>query len=278
MNRIFFTTIAWGLLCWAGSSGGVFSSTPSPSPSSNPSPQPIERPDWAKFFEEAQVPGTIVIADERSGKNETLIFNPQRASERYTPASTFKIPHALFALEAGAIADEFDTIPWDGVDRSYPAWNSDQNLRSSMRNSVVWVYEKFADKIGPEKAREYLRQADYGNHDSSGPAPYWIDGNLRISAEEQIAFLKKLYRNQLPFTLSHQRLVKDLMIGQADRTWILRAKTGWSGEIGWWVGWVEHPEGPVFFALNIDTPHRADDLPKREGITRTILQTLQALP
>ena len=81
-----------------------------------------------------------------------------------------------------------------------------------------------------------------------------------FAAQEQIAFLRKLYHNELPFRVEHQRLVKDLMIVEAGRNWILRAKTGWEGRMGWWVGWVEWPTGPVFFALNIDTPNRMDDL------------------
>ena len=71
------------------------------------------------------------------------------------------------------------------------------------------------------------------------------------------------------------------MINEAGRDWILRAKTGWSGSIGWWVGWVESvewPQGPVFFALNIDTPNRLADLAKREDITRSILRSIGALP
>jgi beta-lactamase class D len=41
---------------------------------------------------------------------------------------------------------------------------------------------------------------------------------------------------------------------------------------------VEWPTGPVFFALNIDTPRRLDDLAKRQGITRAILRSIGALP
>jgi len=129
-----------------------------------------------------------------------------------------------------------------------------------------------------QKEREYLEKIAYGNQDPGGEQPFWIEGNLQISAKEQLDFLKKLYRNELPFRVADQRLVKDVMIVEAGREWILRAKTGWSGTIGWWVGWVEHPEGPVFFALNIDTPNRADDLPQREAITRQILTSLGALP
>ena len=68
------------------------------------------------------------------------------------------------------------------------------------------------------------------------------------------------------------------MIVEAGRNWILRAKTGWEGRMGWWVGWVEWPTGPVFFALNIDTPNRTGDLAKREQIARKILQSIDALP
>jgi beta-lactamase class D OXA-2 len=39
---------------------------------------------------------------------------------------------------------------------------------------------------------------------------------------EQIAFLRRLFRNTLPFKVEHQRLVKDLMIKQATSNWILR--------------------------------------------------------
>jgi len=147
-----------------------------------------------------------------------------------------------------------------------------------MRYSVVWVYQQFAKEIGEQNAQTYLERINYGNKMvSGGNGAYWLEGDLKISAYEQIAFLKKLYKNELPFKIAHQRLVKDIMIIEAKRNWILRAKTGWSGEIGWWVGWVEWPQGPVFFALNIDTPKKTLDLPNRELIAREILESLNAL-
>ena len=41
-----------------------------------------------------------------------------------------------------------------------------QNLRSAMRHSALWVYEKFAKAIG-EKTRSYLSRINYGNMDLS---------------------------------------------------------------------------------------------------------------
>ncbi|WP_432727528.1 class D beta-lactamase [Variovorax sp. W6] len=237
-----------------------------------------ERAEWSRYFIEAAVQGTIVVTDARRGRESTFVHDAGRAARRYSPASTFKIPHSLFALDAGVLRDEFQLIPWDGVKRSPEAWNSDQDLRSAMRNSTVWVYERFAMQIGIRREMAYLQRLKYGNAVASGSAPFWVEGDLAISALEQISFLRKLYHNQLSFRIDHQRLVKDVLINEAGKDWILRAKTGWSGKTGWWVGWIEWPTGPVFFALNIDTPNRLNDLPKRIDITRNVLRSMDALP
>jgi len=216
--------------------------------------------------------------DNRSGNDLAFVYDSQRASRRYSPASTFKIPHSLFALDAGILRDEFQLILWDGVKRSTEACNEEQNLRSAMRNSAVWVYEGFARLLGDARETAYMEKIAYGNAVVGGGTPFWVEGHLAISANEQISFLRHLYRNELPFRVEHQRLIKDVMINEAGRDWILRAKTGWSGTVGWWVGWVEWPNGPVFFAQNIDTPNRLADLSKRQEITRNILRSIKTLP
>jgi beta-lactamase class D len=148
-----------------------------------------------------------------------------------------------------------------------------------MRNSAVWVYDIFAKQLGDEKASHYLKKIAYGNADvSTAKGSYWLAGKLAISAYEQIEFLESLYKNELPFKLEHQLLVKDIMVVEAQKNWILRAKTGWQGKHGWWVGWVEWPTGPVFFALNIDTPERMKDVYKRQAIVRDVLMSIGALP
>lgn len=242
-----------------------------------------ERADWARYFEDAGVDGTIVVVDERPDSGAQWVYGESRARRRFLPASTFKLPHALIALDAGVIRDEFQVFRWDGVKRDIASWNGDQDLRSSMRNSVVWVYQRIARDIGEERERRYLERIGYGNADPSGGVDkFWLEGKLGISAEEQVAFLQRLYRNELPFRVEHQRLIKDVMIVAAGRDWILRAKTGWQArldpQVGWWVGWVERPAGPVFFALNIAMPDGSADLPKREGIARAILRSIDALP
>ena len=63
-----------------------------------------ERSDWARILDKFGAVGTMVVADERDGESVVWIHDPERAQQQFSPASTFKIPHTLFAhgvLEAG---------------------------------------------------------------------------------------------------------------------------------------------------------------------------------
>src|SRR5574344_2751373 len=120
-----------------------------------------ERSDWRKFFSEFQAKGTIVVADERQTDRVILVFDQVRSEKRYSPASTFKIPHTLFALDAGAARDEFQVFRWDGIKRSFAAHNQDQDLRSAMRNSTVWIYELFEKEIRSEEHTSELQSPDH---------------------------------------------------------------------------------------------------------------------
>jgi beta-lactamase class D len=67
--------------------------------------------------------------------------NPASAcSTRLSPASTFKIPHALAALDAGVVSGPDETFTWDGTPRAYESWRRDHTLASAMRYSVLWIF------------------------------------------------------------------------------------------------------------------------------------------
>ena len=70
-----------------------------------------ERDDWAAEFAAQDAVGTIVVFDERAPNQPAWVHNPARAAQRFSPASTFKIPHTLMALDAGAVRDEFEVFP-----------------------------------------------------------------------------------------------------------------------------------------------------------------------
>lgn len=210
-----------------------------------------EMPGWNKYFTELGIEGSFLLYDL-----EKVIYYsnaPGRCRERFIPASTFKIPNSLIALETGVLVDENEIIKWDGVKRSYDFWNKDHNLRSAIAVSAVWFYQELAKRIGPEKMQEYINKFNYGNMNIGGGIDkFWLDGELRISPLEQIDFLIRFYKNDLLISQKNIDIVKDIIIIEKTDSTILRAKTGWGKQIGWYVGYFEFNENIYFFANNID--------------------------
>jgi beta-lactamase class D len=142
---------------------------------------------------------SCVVVSENGGPPQRFNGSSADCATRLSPASTYKIPHALIGLETGAIT-ESTVEKWDGVRRpDQPKWNQDHTVLSAMRPSVLWFFQKMAPRIGAAGAHEWLERFAYGNSDTSGPiTQYWVNGRLRISPGEQLAFLSKFYGGALP--------------------------------------------------------------------------------
>ena len=228
---------------------------------------------WDKEVEEVfkkyKVEGTIVI--ESLNKKKIHIYNDKRASELFSPASTFKIPHSLIALNEGIVKKD-SVIVWDKKIREYESWNKDQILLTAFKSSCVWCYQEFASKIGVEKYKKYLKELNYGNKKIGDDVTrFWLDESLEITTFEQIKFLKRFYTNNLPFKIEDINLLKEIMIDEKNENYTIRSKTGWEGRYGWYVGYVETKDDVWFFSTNIDTKSK-DDLPKRKAITLEVLK------
>jgi beta-lactamase class D len=132
---------------------------------------------------------------------------------RVGPASTFKIPHALAALDAGVIAGADDKIAYDGAASSRESWRRDHTLASAMHHSVLWYFQRIAERLGDARERDYLRRFSYGNMDpSSGLTTFWLGQSLQITPEEQQRFLLELYAGTLPVAKSAIDVVKAIVI------------------------------------------------------------------
>jgi beta-lactamase class D len=113
-----------------------------------------------------------------------------------------------------------------------------------MQYSVVWYYQELARREGQETIQKYIDAIGYGNRDIGGSKnTFWLDGNLRISADEQIALLVRLYKGDLPFSKRNTDIVKDILIREKNDAYILRAKPGSTIQdsipIGWYIGYLE---------------------------------------
>lgn len=233
-----------------------------------------EVPEFGRVFEDAGVHGVFVLYDKMN--DQYLVHNGSRADSAFIPASTFKIFNSLVALETGAVAGEDEVIEWDGVERGWDAWDRDQTMRSAIQVSAVWFYQELARRIGFPQMQKYLRRARYGNQTLGGSIDeFWLSGGLRITPLEQVDFLARLHRNDLPFSDRSMAIVRDILILEEGEGWVLRGKTGWANDftpqVGWFVGYVERGEDVYFFACNIDI-NRPGDENARQAVARQILE------
>jgi beta-lactamase class D len=240
------------------------------------------RNDLEKHFKEIGTSGTFVLLDMK--KNRMVVVNGDRHTRGFLPASTFKIPNALIALETGVVQDADNPVfKWDGVKREFEQWNKDHTLRTGFKASAVWQFQEIARQIGETRMRVYVSQFGYGNRNIGGSAPdaFWLEGALRISALQQIEFLERFYIGKLPVNPKNVEIVKDIMFVEKNGDATLRGKTGWipSGDdkIGWFVGWVERGGDAYIFALNLD-PNEERHVAARVTIAKAILAALGALP
>lgn len=243
--------------------------------------------DAASLFQAAGTEGTLLIYDAR--RDRLHAYNPDRAARGYVPASTFKIFNSLIGLETGAVQDvDNDRLPWGGRVHKVggkavlpAACNADVPLRVAFPNSCVPIYQELARRVGLAPYQRYFAAARYGNQDLSGPIDqFWLSGKLRVTAYDQIDFLRQVVAETLPFSPRTYAQVKSIMINESTPDYTVRGKTGWadnvSPDVGWWIGWVERGGDPYIFAINLDIT-KPEHAKARLDITRGALKRLGML-
>jgi beta-lactamase class D len=225
----------------------------------NVAPQRSEiREALAKHFTDAGTVGTFV--GYKVDDYLVIASDKDRSGQAMLPASTFKIPNSLIALETGVVGDpDKDVFKWDGVTRSIEAWNRDHTMRSAIAASAVPVYQEIARRIGEARMQKYVDLFEYGNRDIGGGIDqFWLTGNLRIDPVQQVDFVDRLRRGALPVSKRSQDLVRDILPVTKVGDSVIRAKSGLLGaeqgkpSLGWMVGWAEKGSANSVFALNMD--------------------------
>ena len=225
----------------------------------NVAPQRSEiRDDLAKRFADEGTAGTFV--GYKTDDYLIIASDKDRSGQAFLPASTFKIPNSLIALETGVVGDpDKDVFKWDGVKRSIEAWNQDHTLRSAIAASAVPVYQEIARRIGAERMQKYVDLFEYGNRNIGGGIDqFWLTGEMRIDPIQQIDFVDRLRRGVLPVSKRSQDLVRDILPVTKAGDATIRAKSGLLGaelgkpSLGWLVGWAEKGGAQTVFALNLD--------------------------
>jgi beta-lactamase class D len=239
-----------------------------------------EDPSLQKFFADEKVEGCFALLN--NGTGEFTVWNLERYRDSaYLPASTFKIVNSLIGLQTGIITNDQMTIPWDGVTRRIPEWNKDLTMYEAFRFSSVPYYQEVARRIGKDTMQFWLDSLAYGTKAiRTRIDTFWLDNSLKITPDEELGLVKRLYFNQLPFYKINQEIVKKAMLFEDKPEYKLSYKTGWGqkengSQLGWVVGYIEENRHPYFFVLNLESADAQIDMPAvRMRILKGILDKL----
>lgn len=186
--------------------------------------------------------------------------------DRLPACSTFKVPLAVMAFDSGVLKDEKQMLKWDGEKRFLDVWNQDQDARSWIRESVVWFSQRITPIIGKKKLQHYLKTFKYGNQDlSTGITKAWLNspnnahGALSINAYEQVAFLNKLWKDELPASKRSMELTRQItFLETSPNGFKLSGKTGSNFydaekkiQLGWFIAHVSNGEKEYVAVTNL---------------------------
>lgn len=218
---------------------------------------------------EAAVPryrATLVV-DATSGR---VIRRTGLCGVQFTPCSTFKVPLALMGFDSGILQDAH-----------HPAWKFDPKVHTAYRetdrhttdptrfeaDSVIWFSREITRRLGAARFKAYIDRFGYGNRDvtgnpgkNDGLTNSWLASSLKISPDEQVAFLRRLLAGGMASAAAHARTLEVLPDFAGSGGWSVHGKTGSgslkdvtgkasdTGNIGWFVGWADKGRRRVVFA------------------------------
>jgi beta-lactamase class D len=226
-----------------------------------------------RYFDSAGVKGSFGFFD--NGQGHFTIYNlPRYRDSAYQPAGTFDIVQSLIALQTGALADTSARIPgalWAMMSNGDPSKLSAPivTLQAAFQNvdyAGIIGFIGVSGLLGKDSLKKWIDTLHYGNRDMSGPIDsFWLNNHLKITSDEQLGLIKKLYFDQLPFFNRPQKLVRGMMPVESNSVYRLAYKTGQGikedGQaIGWVMGWVEENKHPYFFVVNMESADTKKDL------------------
>jgi beta-lactamase class D len=194
------------------------------------------------------------------------------------------------AFEKGVLKDENQIVKWDGIKRDRPELNQDQTAFTWKSESVKWVTEWIMPQLGEGTIQHFLDAFEYGNKDfSGGLKDAWQTTSLKISAHEQVAFISRLWKYQLPVSRRTTELTEKItFIKNLGNNVELYGKTGTGclvghacmdhpdKMIGWFVGALKKDSKVYVFAANASDlkPQKPPAGPRMRETTIQILKQM----
>jgi beta-lactamase class D len=210
------------------------------------------------FFDSNKVQGTFGMFNNGSG-TFTVYNMPRFKDSAFSPASTFKIVNTLIGLETGRLPNDSFICKWDGQQRMFDSWEKDMTYYEAFRLSCLPCYQELARRIGQDTMQKYLDTLFTRTQKiTTSIDQFWLDNSMKVTCDQQLGLMKKLYFGQLPFQDRSMRIVRNMMLFENTDKYALSYKTGLGSKengnsVAWIVGWIEENKHPYFFVLNLES-------------------------
>jgi len=202
------------------------------------------------------------------------IIGEENCRKQFPACSTFKVPLAVMAFDSGVLKNENQILKWDGVKGFLEQHDRDHNAKTWMRDSVVWFSQRITPHLGKKRFQKYLNSFDYGNKDlSAGITEAWLVSPaenkpaLKISAYQQVEFMKSLWTDSLPVSKRATRLTREItFLETSPHGFKLSGKTGSNFydkehkiHFGWFVSHLEKGEEEYIAVANLSDLAPSDE-------------------
>lgn len=199
--------------------------------------------------------GCLIIVELKTGE---IVKKEGKCEQRVAPASTFKIPLSVMGFDSGILKTA--NLPEWPYDKKYrAALDSHQQAQTPatwLTNSAVWYSQMLTTQLGMERFRQYVQNFQYGNQNLSGDigknnglTHSWLGSSLAVSPTEQIVFISKMLKEELPASKYAQEATRDILpTEKLPHGWTIAGKTGTGPQLGWFVGWATRGDDVLVFA------------------------------
>lgn len=218
-----------------------------------------------KFFDENKVNGSFAVFDNSHG--DFIVYNLSRYKDSvYVPAQTFDVILAMAGIQKGVILNEKENLK---PDSNYLPFfeGAGLNLKDAFETDSNPYFREVAKRIGKDTLQYWIDSLGYGSRYKKAVIKdvdsFWLDNSIRITPDEQLGLVKRIYFNQLPFQDRPSSIVKSLMAKENTANYRMAYITGFGkdpkgDEVGWIAGWVEENMHIYPFVLNTEAPANTD--------------------
>ncbi len=229
--------------------------------------------DLKKYFDSSNVEGTFALLNNQMGT--ITVYNMKLDTQRLSSGTSFKIPETLIGIQIGKITNENTTLLNDSTATGNPT------LKEAFGNSSIPYFQSLAREIGKDTLKFWLDSIGYGNKKITSPVDsFWLNNEIKISPDEQLGLLSKLYFDQLPFQKYAQEMVGSMMLQEDDSLYKYSYTTGTgidekNNQIAWNLGWIEENRHVYFFVTFIKTPDKSMDVKTTAiKISKSVLRSM----